>query len=124
MCAAVEVHRRRMKMKMRNMQMHSAAQKHHQAQEESHDKTDQIKIRPGHRRPPRLPLLACGCNAFSNRSAKPGVSKIAPSKIRHLRVSLSRAAFNKTSLNSRSPANRSDPCSSHTSSFPSTVRKS
>src|SRR6266567_8193583 len=106
--------------------MHSASHKHQQAQEEPHDKTDQIKIRPGHRRPPLslLPLLACGCNASSSRSASPGVSRIAPSRRMHLRVSFSRAALIKTSLNSASAANRSEPCSSQTSSFPSTVRKS
>src|SRR5205823_11304480 len=125
--ASVEVHRRCMKMKVRHMQMHSAAQKHHQAQEESHHKTDQIKISPSHERPPFLPcplVPACGFNASSNLSASPGVSKIAPSNSMHLRVSFSLAAFKRTALNSGSLANRSDPCNSHTSSLPSTVRKS
>src|SRR5690242_10315347 len=106
---------------------HSSGDEHQNAQEESHDKTDQIKISPGHDRPPFLlcPLVpAGGFNASSNLSASPGVSKIAPSNSKHLRVSFSRAAFKRTALNSGSPANRSDPCNSHTSSLPSTVRKS
>src|SRR4051812_21477879 len=106
----------------------SAGDKHHDAKNETDDKTDEIEISPGHRRPPLLPLralaLACGCKASSNRSASPGVSRIAPRSKMHLRVSFSRAAFSKTSLNSGSLAKCSEPCNSQTSSLPSTVRRS
>src|SRR5579872_412168 len=116
----------RMKMNMREVEMEASAQKHQRAQEEPHDETDQIKICPGHSRPPFLPreFVACGCSASSRRSASPGVSKIAPSKIKHLRVSFSRASLIRTLVSSGSPAKRSDACSSHTSRLPSVVRKS
>src|SRR5204863_10065376 len=106
----------------------SASEKHYDTQKKANDKTDKIKISPGHSRPPFLPLrplaLACGCKAASKRSARPGVSRIAPRSKMHLRVSFSRAALIRTSLNSGSFAKRSEPCSSHTSSLPSTVRRS
>src|SRR3954463_14310998 len=117
---------RRMKMKMRDMQMQASGQKHQHAQEESHDKTDQIKICPGHSRPPFFPceFVPCGCSASSNRSASPGVSRITPNRRKHLRESFCRATLIRTSVSAGSPANRSDACNSQTSKLPSVVRRS
>src|SRR5581483_5452329 len=93
---------------------------------ESHCKTDEIEIGPSHfdRLPSgRLGTLS-GRSASSKRSARPGVSRIAPNNIRQARVSFWRAALSRTSLTSGSLAKRSEPCSSHTSSLPSVVRRS
>src|ERR1051326_8834460 len=91
-------------------------------------KTDEIEISPRHG--DFLPSLTLeisprsGCNASSNRSASPGVSKIAPSNRKQLRVSFCRAALIDTSLTALSLAKRSAPCRSQRSSLPSVVRKS
>src|SRR5437773_12273949 len=115
---------RQMKVQVREMQAQTAGEKNHHTQKEPDDKTHQVEISQSHRRPPRLPLVAFGFSASSNRSANPGVSRIAPINRKALRVSFSRAALIRISLNSRSPAKRSEPWSNHTSSLPSTVRKS
>src|SRR5439155_2915414 len=128
MPSAVNMDWQSMSVKVRNVEMRAAGQEHQYAKKKPHDKADQIEINPRHSRPPLLPLrpfvLERGCKASSNRSARPGVSRTAPSNNRHFRVSFSRAALIRTSLNSGSFANRSEPCSSQTSSLPSTVRRS
>src|SRR5215475_10154233 len=113
-----------MKVHLREVQAQAAGDEDHHTQKEPDHKTDQIKIRPGHSRAPFLPLPVAGCNASSSLSASPGVSRIAPISRKLFRVSLSRANLVRTSLTSLSLAKRSEACSSHTSSFPSTVRKS
>src|SRR5262249_40538288 len=92
-----------MQMKMkRQMPMVSAQQKRKHAECEPNGETDEIEIGPCHR--DRLPSLSLeisprsGCSASSNRSASPGVSKIAPSSRKQLRVSFWRAALISTSL--------------------------
>src|SRR5438067_13141115 len=70
------------------------------AEQESHRKTDQIKICPRHSHGLPLPFClrlcwrrscASGFNTWSNRSASLGVSKIAPNRIRQPRESSCRA---------------------------------
>src|SRR5438128_4869427 len=115
---------------MRKMrQMETAHQEREQAKDKSHGKTKEIKIRPCHTGLPCsardvTDRAASGLSASSSRSASPGVSRIAPSNRKHRRVSLWRAALIRTPLTSGSLAKRSEPCKSHTSNFPSVVRKS
>src|SRR5947208_64473 len=118
----------------RQVPMQASQQKRQQAEDKSKSETDEVEICPCHcdrlRSPTGLWFRAAGgfrisgLSASSKRSARPGVSRIAPSRRKHRRVSFSRAAFKRTSLTSGSLANRSDPWSSHTSSLPSIVRRS
>src|SRR5581483_6234121 len=90
-------------MSLRKVQPRASKNKNEHAQKKSDDETDEIEIRPGHSRTPFLAFElapACGCSASSNRSASPGVSKIAPSSRKHLRVSFSRASLIKMLLSS------------------------
>src|SRR6185312_2570242 len=112
----------------RQVPAQASHEKRNNAEGKTHGKAEKIKIGPCHS--DRLPsrafgsFAASGCKASSSRSASPGVLRIAPSNRRQRRVSFSRAALIKTSLTSGSLAKRSEPCSSQTSSLPSTVRKS
>src|SRR5262249_19657573 len=111
---------------MRQTPAHSS-KKREQAEKEARHETDQIESCPGHI---RLLLFSpseltdAGLSASNRRSARSGVSRIAPSSRKQLRVSVWRAVWIITWLISGSLAKRSAPCSSHTSSFPSVVRKS
>src|SRR5581483_2262900 len=112
---------------VRKMEPRPSKCKNEHAQKEPDDETDEIKVRPGHSRTPFLAFelaSAWGCSASSNRSASPGVSKIAPSSRKHLRVSFSRASLIRMLLSSASPANLSEACKSQTSMRPSVVRRS
>src|SRR5581483_2244354 len=123
----MSVKSRQLDVQMRKMQVRSAHQESYDTEQEPDDKTDEIKICPGHSRSPFLTCespAARGCKASSRRSASPGVSKIAPSSTKHLRVSFSRASLMKILLSSPSPAKRSEACNNHTSRLPSVVRKS
>src|SRR5206468_2700728 len=84
-----------MKMEVRQMQVQVTEHERQRAQSEADDEADEIKRRPGH---DRLLDLAAGTGAATDaaagprstsirRSARPGFSRISPSRIRHMRES-------------------------------------
>src|ERR1035437_5766923 len=91
--AAMAVHVPQMnaviEMQVGHMQVYAAGQERQGAHAEPHEKTDEIKSRPGHER-----LLGLGAgveggafNTSIKRSASPGFSKIVPNRIKHIRES-------------------------------------
>src|SRR5262249_17385156 len=91
-------------MHARNVKMKCPAQDRDHAERKAHEKTDQIEIGQSHAHPPlasrpfaanwRLGLASSSRdldNTWSSRSASPGVSRIAASRMKHRRESSWRA---------------------------------
>src|SRR5262249_36010372 len=100
-----------------------AAKKRHQAQREAHEKADEVDVGPGHgrlpfpeRRTPTAVPVAPLSRTGSRRSARPGVSRIAPSSARHWREFGWRASASRALLTSALRRNRSAPLISQRSS--------
>src|SRR3954468_23821132 len=111
-----------MKMQVGQMrQMHGARQKCDRTQQKSHQKTDEVDIRPSHCE--RL-LSADGCKTCNSRSASPGFSKMAPSSTTHMRESAWRATVSSACARSGSLRKRSAPLINHKSSLSSTTPRS
>src|SRR4029077_15625994 len=83
--------------KIRKSPVQAPSQEHQRAECEAYGEADEIEIRPGHGRrllsPACCGFAASGVSASSNRSARPGVSRIAPSRRKQRRVSWWRAAL-------------------------------
>src|SRR5437764_12343593 len=119
----------------RQMKVQSSRQERERAEPESHNETDQIEELPVHKisSPRPLPLLLrfpfsppCpfGFSTWSNLSANPGVSKMAPSNTRHPRESACLATSSSARFTWGSRRNRSAPAISHRSRRSSSVRTS
>src|SRR5438067_4623507 len=124
----------KMEMKLgRQMQVHPSSDKRDQAQSKSQKKTDEIKKFPIHEISPLFAfllraapfsLLASGFNTCSRRSARFGVSKIAPSRTMQPRELSWRAISSSAAPSSGSRRKRSAPLISHRSKRSSNVRTS
>src|SRR5215471_7394637 len=96
--------------------MQKSPQHRKQAQQETNDETEEIKIRPVH--------VVCSFKTCRSRSARPGVSRISASRMKHFLESSWRATFKSASHNSGSSRNVSAPLISHRSRLCSSVRRS
>src|SRR5215469_9750259 len=130
------VHMPRAKVEMelgRQMQVESAGHKRDQAQSKSQKETHEIKKFPVHETSPLFAdllraapfsFLLSGLNTCRRRSARLGVSKIAPSSTMHPRELSCRAISSNAALNSGSRRKRSAPLMSQRSRRSSIVRTS
>src|SRR5215467_9147734 len=132
----------------RQMDVDCPGEKRNHAKREAHEKTEEIKIRPGHSSPLAQPIQAApnqfrsgtdtekplfpgsrsvllpGRSTSARRSNNPGVRRISPRSNRGVRESAVSAMASSARCNSGSLENCSAPAKSHESIFASMARSS